>query len=67
MKLESKKILQNDDFSTFSVNLTNKTEKELGMVNLIMYVPTGLKFNLNDLETMRNVGKIGNCFNQRLL
>ena len=43
---------------SFSIKVSNKSDDKQGMVNVIFYKPSNLKINLNDLETLRKIGKI---------
>lgn len=63
----SLEMLKNESVSSSSYKLTvkNTSDKELGMVIVIFYMPTALKKNLNDLETLRKNGIIGKYLSPR--
>ena len=51
-----------NEFCVFDISLQNTSANEVGMVNLIFYVPSGLKINLNDLQALKKQNKIGNRY-----
>jgi hypothetical protein len=46
------------DTEKYVFSIRNNSEKEQGMVVLILHKPSYIKVNLDDLETLRNSGKI---------
>lgn len=47
-----------DNAEQYSIKVSNSADEKQGMVNVVFYKPSGLKVNLNDLETLRKTGKI---------
>jgi hypothetical protein len=57
----SLKLDQNEceEFCSYEVTVSNDSSEELGMVNVIFYVPSGLTVNLNNLEGLQKLGIMG--------